>query len=293
MLAMNIAIMAIIGVIISALGLQPHMTNAGINYTSLMIYCLLWGMGGAFIGLWTSKFMAKKFMGVQIVDAKGRYASLVYKVHEYAKKAKLPKMPEVGVYDSPDINAFATGPSKSNSLVAVSTGLLNQMDTDEVEGVLAHEVAHIANGDMVTSTILRGILNAFVMFLAHIIMFFIDQLTRDENGRGGLGFFARFLVYNLLHNIIGIGAVIVSGFHSRRREFAADADGARLAGKEKMRKALQKLASQYERLESNKDANQAAFQAMQISSKNSLLALLSTHPPLEKRIAALDKLRVL
>ena len=293
-LAMNFAIMVVINIIISAFDLQPFMHQSGINYSHLMIFCLLWGMIGSLFSLFTSKFMAKKFMGVKIIDKTStQYAELVRTVHQFAKKAKLPKMPEVGIYESPDVNAFATGPTRSNSLVAVSTGLLQKMDKDEVEGVLAHEVAHIANGDMVTSTILRGVMNAFVMFLAHIIIFFIDQATRDENGRGGLGGFMRFFVYNFLHFVLGIGAAIVSSYHSRAREFKADEGGARLAGKEKMTKALQKLASQYERLSPQKNTNQQAFQAMQISSKNGLMKLLSTHPPLNKRIEALQKLRVL
>jgi heat shock protein HtpX len=230
-------------------------------------------------------------MGVEIVDQSSQFTDLVYTVHNLAKRAGLPKMPEVGIYNSPDVNAFATGPSKSNSLVAVSTGLLEKMSKEEVEGVLAHEVAHIANGDMVTTTILQGILNAFVMFLAHIVMHIIDQFTRDENGRGGLGMFARFFVYNILQTVFGFAAAFVSSYFSRTREFRADEGGARLAGKQKMKMALQKLASQYENLTDPKE--QAAFKTMQISSKRmSMMQLLSTHPPLEKRIEALDRLAI-
>jgi heat shock protein HtpX len=163
------------------------MTANGIDYTSLAIFCLVWGMGGAFISLMISKFMAKQFMGVQIIEGySGQYGEIVQMVHSLARRAHLPKMPEVGVYDSPEINAFATGPSKSNSLVAVSTGLLQRMNKSELEGVLAHEVSHIANGDMVTMTLIQGIINAFVMFLARILTFVIEQArgNSEKNGAG-------------------------------------------------------------------------------------------------------------
>ena len=151
-----------------------------------MIFCLVWGMVGSFISLQMSKWMAKRSMGVQVVEANGQFSNLVNTVHRLARMANLPKMPEVGVYESAEVNAFATGPSKSNSLVAVSTGLLRSMSEDEIEGVLAHEVAHIANGDMVTMTLAQGVINAFVMFFARVVAFAIDNALRSDNDRSCL-----------------------------------------------------------------------------------------------------------
>lgn len=172
-LVVNVLIMLTISLVLNALGVRPYLDARGINYQSLLIFCALWGFGGAFISLALSRVMAKWMMGVKIVepdDPNPELRALVGRVHELAFKAELKAMPQVGYYESDELNAFATGPTQSRSLVAVSTGLLRNMNKAELDGVLAHEVAHIANGDMVTMTLVQGVVNAFVMFLARLIL---------------------------------------------------------------------------------------------------------------------------
>lgn len=288
-LAVNILIIAACSILMSVLGLNGYMTANGLNYTSLAAICLIWGMMGSVISLLLSKMMAKWMMGVQVVTEDGPHRQLVQTVHRLARKAGMGTMPEVGIYQADDINAFATGPSRSNSLVAVSTGLLSRMNDDEIEGVLAHEVAHINNGDMVTMTIVQGVINAFVMFLSRIVAFAIDQAMRgndDEKG-GGLGPLAYMFLVMALDVFFGILAAPVVAWFSRYREYRADAGGAELAGTPKMVAALQSLQRAYPQLaEARKEAD-PAFRSMQISSKRSVMALFSSHPPLEERIAAL------
>ncbi|MDD0852899.1 protease HtpX [Halobacteriovorax sp. GB3] len=279
----NILIVATISIVTSLLGVKPYLTAQGINYESLLIFCLLWGMGGSFISLLISKMMAKMAMGVQIVELNGPYHELVATVHRLAKKAGITKMPEVGIYNSPEVNAFATGPSKNNSLVAVSTGLLEQMNQDEVEGVLAHEVAHAANGDMVTMTLVQGVVNAFVMFFSRVITFAISQALKDEEGRGGLGFFAQTAVIFVLDILFTILSKPIVMWFSRYREYKADAGGAELAGKQKMIAALESLVRYQDRIMTD-DSNMGT---LKIADKQSIMALFSSHPPLEKRIQAL------
>jgi heat shock protein HtpX len=269
----------------SVLGIQPYLNAQGLNYQSLMVFCLLWGFGGAFISLALSKVMAKWMMGVKIIspdDHSSRHAELVRRVYQLSQKAGLTVMPEVGIYESPDINAFATGPTKNRSLVAVSTGLLERMNHAEVEGVLAHEVAHIANGDMVTMTLVQGIVNAFVMFLARVAGFFVSQLV-DEQKRP----MVQFAVVIGLEIVLGIlGMIVVAGF-SRRREFRADQGGADLAGKPAMIAALEKLKLNYHPAMAVQD-DQPAIASLKISGKpNKFLQLFSTHPDLDVRIARL------
>jgi len=291
LLVTNFAIILMLSIISAALGLDKMVGSQGM-FMGLFILCFFWGMGGAFISLWMSKWVAKRFMGVQIVppntqNERGRW--LVQTVHQYAKKAELSKMPEVGFYESPEVNAFATGPSRSNSLVAVSTGLLNRMSREEAEGVIGHEVAHIANGDMVTSTLLTGVMNAFVMFLARIIAFGIDMAMRRGNDRGGgLGFFGYYIVVMVIQSILMIPAMMVINKFSRWREFHADEGGAALAGKEKMIAALERLQATFNVQDEAIAEVQGSMAAMKISGRPSKLAqLFSTHPPLEERIARL------
>lgn len=286
--AVNIAIVSMITIVLNLFGLDSRLSAAapGMNMQGLFVFCLIYGMIGSFISLLLSKFMAKHMMGVQLLDDNHE---LTRRVHGFAQKAGIKTMPEVGIYQSSELNAFATGPSKNNSLVAVSTGLLERMDRDEVDGVLGHEVAHIANGDMVTMTLLQGIVNAFVMFFARVVAFIIDQALRSNNDREGgrLGGFAYFIVVMLFQFVFGIFGAMITGWFSRYREFRADAGGAALAGKEKMIAGLEKLRVAYERLE---PGEQTAFSSLQISTKERVFALLSTHPPLEKRIRALKAL---
>jgi len=280
----NILVVITISTLLRVTGLDSYLlTQFGAGYQSLFLFCLIWGGAGSFISLLLSKVIAKWSMGVEIVEETGPYKALVLMVHRLARKANLKKMPEVGVYESPEVNAFATGPSRSNSLVAVSTGLLSAMNDEELEGVLGHEIAHIANGDMVTMSLIQGVINAFVMFFTHIILNMIDNAMRDSEGRGGLGFMGRFFLSQVLHMAIGLLALpIVAGF-SRWREYRADKGGAQIAGRTKMIAALTCLQRTYDRLQDH----EGPIQTMSISSKTSFAELFSTHPTLEKRIKAL------
>ena len=283
----NILVVVSVSIILSLLGVNHYLTATGIDYRALMIFCLIWGFVGSGISLLLSKFMAKTMMKVQIIDERGQYADLVRSVHALARQAGLSKMPEVGIYQSPEVNAFATGPSKNNSLVAVSTGLLQQMGRDEVEGVLAHEVAHIANGDMVTMALIQGVVNAFVMFFARIAAFAISQAMqgdRDDDRPVQAGFMYHIIVMvcEVLFSFLGM---FVVAYFSRIREFRADKGGAQYAGKQKMVAALKRLQQKFEMI----DDSQENFNAMKISSKKGLMNFLSTHPSLEDRIARLEK----
>jgi len=280
--ALNVLVITTISITLNLLGIRPYLDAQGIDYSALMAFCLVWGMGGAFISLALSRVMVKWTMGVRVVDpniSDPALSRLVASVHNLAKAAGLPKMPEVGVYDSPEVNAFATGPTRSRSLVAVSAGLLEAMDWEQVEGVLGHEVAHIANGDMVTMTLLQGVINAMVMFLARVIAFFLFRNSRD--GGGGM----QFLVVMVLQIVLSFFGMILLAAFSRRREYRADDGGAGLAGREKMINALEGLRRTVKYADMTGRASVAAFK---ISSRpGGLMSLLSTHPPLEERIARL------
>ncbi len=285
MIALNILIMVTITVILSVFNIQPYLGKYGINYSSLMVYCLLWGFGGSFISLLLSKFMAKKMMGVQVIDPNTMSSPdqmwLVQTVHRLAQHANLSKLPEVGIYQGEEMNAFATGPSKSNSLVAVSSGILYKMNKTELEGVLAHEVAHIANGDMVTMTLVQGMVNAFGMFLARIAGHFLSTLVDEE--KAPMVRMIATIILDIVFNILGMFLV---AYVSRRREFRADAGGASLGGREKMIAALQKLQHETAPLLEEK----SPVATMQISNRRGgFLALLSTHPDLQDRI---DRLKM-
>lgn len=262
---------------------QVNLMEAIGGHGYLAVFSLVFGMGGAFISLLLSKKMAKSMMGVQIVDGRGEYAELVNIVHRLAKQASLPGMPEVGIYHSPEVNAFATGPSKSNSLVAVSTGLLQRMDKDEVEGVLAHEVAHIQNGDMVTMTLIQGVVNAFVIFISRVLANALAGGDDDERPNP----FLYFAIVIGLEIAFGLLGSIVVAYFSRVREYRADRGGANLAGRDKMIRALQRLQAQFDN--GPVDDRGKALQTLKISNHGSgLMALLSTHPDLNKRIQALQ-----
>lgn len=284
MIVINLLVMVTISVLLNILNVRPYLEHNGINYQQLMIFCLIWGFGGAFVSLLLSKFMAKQMMGVQIIDPNGPSSQseqwLVQTVHRLARNAGLSKMPEVGIYQSPDMNAFATGPSRRNSLVAVSTGLLNKMDQNEVEGVLAHEVAHISNGDMVTMVLIQGIVNAFGMFLSRIIASVLTRSDDDRRSNSGM----QFMLTMVLDMVFSFLGMFVIAYFSRVREYRADAGGALYVGREKMIQALQKLQKETSApaIENN------AIATLQISDRRSrLMSLLSTHPHLEDRIARL------
>src|SRR5438876_554547 len=201
-LAVNTLVLLTISLVLSVLGVRYRLGSG--QYGPLMVFCLVWGMGGAFISLGLSRLMAKWFMGVEVIDPRTSnpdLQELVQTVHGLAQRARLPAMPQVGIYDSPEVNAFATGPSRSRSLVAVSRGLLQAMRRDELEGVLGHEIAHIANGDMVTMTLIQGVINAFVMFLARVLAFAVSQAMRSrDDGRGG-NYFVQYILVHLFEFI--------------------------------------------------------------------------------------------
>ncbi len=288
-LGVNILVVITISLIMSAFGIRPYLTQYGLDYKSLAIFCLLWGMGGAFISLGLSRIMAKFAMKVQVIDPQTRdpqLQSLVNTISRLARGAQIP-MPQVGIYQSPELNAFATGPTKKRSLVAVSTGLLQKMKTEEVEGVLGHEITHIANGDMVTMTLLQGVVNAFVMFLSRVIAYAIASALRDsDRGGRGISYGIYFLVSIVLEIVFMIFGSMVVAWFSRYREYRADAGGARLAGRGSMIGALQALQRNYE-IEDPR--SQPAFQNLKISSHpKGWKRLFASHPPLGERIARLQ-----
>ena len=291
-LLLNLLVITMISVVMNFFNIRPYLTAYGLDYKSLMIFCLLWGFGGAFISLALSRVMAKWSMGVQVIDLRTNdpeLRKLLDIVHSLAKEAGLPAMPEVGIYRSNEVNAFATGPSRSRSLVAVSTGLLNRMETEELRGVLAHEISHVANGDMVTMTLLQGVVNAFVMFLARALAYILSGAGRGgrENNVG-----ASYILFVFLFQTVFmiLGSILVATY-SRFREYRADRGGASLAGKQAMISALQTLKALQE-VKDPRDSANSAIAAFKIShlSNRGLLSLFASHPPLEDRIERLRKL---
>ncbi|KPK33439.1 MAG: protease HtpX [Chlamydiae bacterium SM23_39] len=290
----NFLIISAISIVISIFHLSPYITHFGLNYYSLMIFCLMWGMFGALISLFLSKKMAKWLMKVNLIQFSTQNQKELFilkKIEEFSKKANL-KMPEVGIYPSKEINAFATGPSKKNSLVALSQGLLDNMNEVEIEGVIAHEITHIANGDMVTMTLIQGIINAFVMFLARILAYFVSSVMRS-NRNNNFSYLTYMLFVFLFQSIFMVFGIMVISFFSRKREYKADKGGSILSGKEKMIKALQALKS-FQKIKENEKMvvkNKEVFQSLKISNptKKKLFSLIfATHPPLDARI---EKLR--
>lgn len=295
-IGLNILVVTMISLVLNLLGVGHYVTSTGLDMGALIVFCLVWGMGGAFISLMLSKVMVKWTMGVQVIDPRTndpRARALVDQVHRLARNAGLATMPEVGIYNSPEVNAFATGPTRNNSIVAVSTGLLQNMDESSVEGVLGHEVAHIANGDMVTMTLLQGVVNAFVMALARIVAFAIDNALRsDRDSRGGgLGMFGYSLVVMLLELIFFIPGSMLLMWFSRQREYRADRGGAQFAGRQKMISALRTLQRVHEVNEMPQlQAGQQSVASLKIAGGRAGWAMLfSSHPPLDERIARLEK----
>jgi heat shock protein HtpX len=280
----NIAVMALVALVFNLLGLDLRAAQYGTNLTGLLIMCAVMGFTGSFISLALSKFMAKRTTGMMMIEQPRNETErwLLDTVSKQAQQAGI-KMPEVGVYDAPDVNAFATGMTRNSSLVAVSTGLLNAMTKDEAEAVLAHEVSHIANGDMVTLTLIQGVVNTFVMFFARILGSIIDKAVfGNRDGHG----FAYYIVVFVLQIVLGILASIVVMAFSRWREYRADAGGAALAGRHKMIAALERLESNH--APSSLPSQIAAF-GISGELATGFKALFRTHPALSDRIAALKK----
>ena len=274
-IATNLAILFVLGIVLSIL--MPLLGLNSASNSGLLFMCAVFGMGGSFLSLLMSKMIAKRSVGARVIQnpSNSEETWLVNTVQRQAELAGI-GMPEVAVYDSPEINAFATGANRHNSLVAVSTGLLRSMSRDEAEAVLAHEVSHVANGDMVTLTLIQGVLNTFVYFFARIVA---NMVNRGNNSA-----FTYFMTVMAFQAIFGIlASIIVMGF-SRYREYRADSGGADLAGRQKMIAALERLKSN--QIESQLDGQLTAFG---ISGKRAWSELFMSHPPLEKRIAALQK----
>jgi len=283
-LATNFAIMITLSIVLSLLGFTGYFRAGSLDYVALMMFSLVWGFGGAFISLLMSRWLAKMAMGVQLVDGRTGHADLDWlfqTVEQLTRKAGLP-MPEVGVYESPEVNAFATGSSKRSSLVAVSSGLLRSMRREETEAVLAHEVSHIQNGDMVTMTLIQGVVNAFTIFFSRVIANIIRQMVDERISH--LVFFISTIVFDIAFSLLGM---MVVGWFSRAREFRADAGAAVLSGRGNMIAALQRLAANQALV----DHSQPQLATMKISGgkPTGLRMLMATHPPLEERIAALQR----
>ena len=277
----NVAVMVVLGIAVNLLGLNSFLTSNGLDLTSLLGFSLVMGFGGAIISLLMSKPMAKMSTGAQVINDSpdATHQWLVNTVSRFAQSAGI-GMPEVAIYEGAP-NAFATGAFKNSALVAVSTGLVQSMTREEVEAVIGHEVAHIANGDMVTMTLIQGVMNTFVVFLSRVIGYVVDRIIlRNDREGPGIGYMITTVVMDLL---LGVLAAIIVAWFSRQREFRADAGAAGLMGrKQPMINALARLGG------IDPGEMPKAMQAMGISSRPSgLMALFSTHPPMEERIARL------
>ena len=287
LIATNVAIMVVLSLVVSVLGLDRYLTREGLNLQALLAFSAVLGFGGAFISLLISKWMAKRAMGVKVITQPANETErwLVNVVTQQAQAAGI-GMPEVGIFDSPDPNAFATGANKNSALVAVSTGLLRNMRREEVEAVLGHEVSHVANGDMVTLTLIQGVMNTFVFFLARVIGYVVDRvILKNERDGVGIGYMLTVIVAQV---VLGILAGMVVAWFSRQREYRADAGGAHLAGTNSMIGALEALKRVH-----TPTALPEQMKAFGINdaAPTGLQRLLMSHPPLDARIAALNSAR--
>jgi heat shock protein HtpX len=281
----NIAILLVLSVVVNLLGLDRYLTQEGMNLGGLLAFAAVFGFGGAFISLAMSKWIAKRMMGVHVIDQPRNAAEswLLNTVKRHAEQAGI-GMPEVGVFDTPEMNAFATGARRDSSLVAVSTGLLNGMSQQEAEAVIGHEISHVANGDMVTLTLIQGVVNTFVIFLSRIIGNLVDRAVfKSENGQGP-AYIITVLVSQL---VLGILASMIVMWFSRHREFRADSGGAHLAGTGNMIGALQRLKAEMERRQPQGLPEQMRAFGISSGKGRGITRLFMSHPPLDERIAAL------
>jgi len=284
LVATNIAILLVLSITLRLLGVDRILDEqgTGLNLTALLVFSAVIGFAGSFISLAISKWIAKRAMGVRVIE-QPRTASETWLVETVRRQAQIAGigMPEVGIFDTPDMNAFATGARRDHALVAVSSGLLNGMSQQEAEAVLGHEISHIANGDMVTLTLIQGVLNTFVIFLSRVIGYTVDRVVfKTERGHG-----PAFLITTILAQVVlGILASMIVMWFSRYREFRADAGGAHLAGREAMIGALERLRQRHT---APLPDSMAAFGISSGKLSTGIRRLLTTHPPLEERIAAL------
>jgi len=285
-LAINCLVVLTISVVLSLLNVKPYLTAHGLDLRALLIFCLIWGMVGALISLLLSRKIAKWLMHVQLIDGRGSHAKLYQMVEKLARDAGLSTTPEVGIFSSPEMNAFATGASKRRSLVAVSTALLAQMNEHELHAVLGHEISHIANGDMVTMTLIQGVVNAFVMFLARVAAFAISSMGRG--GRNSRSSYSSYYLTTFLFEILFMimGSVVIASF-SRRREFRADRGAAILSRREHMIAALEKLRAA--KMQRSKRSSMSAMMIM-MPNRMGFSRLFATHPSIEARIKKLKEL---
>ncbi|MCW5620655.1 MAG: protease HtpX [Burkholderiales bacterium] len=281
-LATNLAIVLVLSITARILGVDRILTQNGLNLSALLVFAALFGFGGSFISLMLSKWMAKMSTRARVITQPANAVEqwLVDTVRRQAQQAKI-GMPEVAIYDAPEINAFATGANRNNALVAVSTGLLNGMTREEAEAVLAHEVSHVANGDMITLALIQGVVNTFVIFIARVIGSFVDRVIFKNEQGPGIGYYVTSIAAEI---VLAVLASIIVMWFSRQREFRADAGGAQLAGRDKMIAALQRLKANYE-----PSTLPEATKAFGISGKTTggLARLFMSHPPLDERIEAL------
>ena len=280
-IATNLAIVFVLNIVLHLLGVDRIQTaNGGLDINALLIFSAVFGFAGSFISLAISKWMAKTTMGVQVITQPrtSREIWLVGTVQKFARDAGI-GMPEVGVFDSPEMNAFATGASRNHALVAVSSGLLSSMTQDEAEAVIGHEITHIANGDMVTLTLIQGVVNTFVIFLSRVIGYVVDRvlLKNDRDGQG-IGYFITVMVSQIF---LGILASMIVMWFSRQREFRADKGGAKLSGRDNMIHALERLKAPHD------ETLPESMAAFGIAGGKSMMRLFMSHPPLDERIAAL------
>ncbi|MFZ3193240.1 MAG: protease HtpX [Moraxellaceae bacterium] len=287
----NLAVLVVVGIIMSIFGVGSTHTAGGLNLTNLLMLCFLWGMVGSIISLLLSKPLAKWTTKTQIIQSPSNQAEawLLQTVNELSQRAGI-KMPEVGIFPSHQSNAFATGWNKNKALVAVSTGLLGRMNQDELRAVLAHEIGHVANGDMVTLALIQGVVNAFVMFFARIIGNFVDRVIfKNESDGPGIAYFVTSIIMDI---VLGIAASAIVMYFSRIREYRADEAGARLAGKQAMISALLSLRQEQD-LPDEMPQEMKAFAISAGKEKGfSIAALFQTHPSIEDRVAALQRLNV-
>lgn len=290
-LAVNALVIFTLSLLLNLFNVRPYLNAHGLDYNSLLIFCLIWGMGGAFISLALSRMMAKWMMGVRVIDPNTNdpeLQRLLTTIYELCRTAHLSHMPEVGVYESPELNAFATGPTQKRSMIAVSSGLLRRMSQKELEGVLAHEISHITNGDMVTMTLLQGVVNAFVMFLARVLAYIFSGLGQQNQRRSSSGSYFSYMLFVWVFEFIFMlmGSLVIA-FFSRYREFRADRGGAYLAGREQMIAALEALKRNHQIQDVAHE--KPSFQSMKISTKRhqGFMSLFASHPPLDLRIERL------
>jgi heat shock protein HtpX len=278
----NLAVLIVLSVTARILGIDRVLTANGLNMGALLMFAALFGFGGAIISLLMSKWMAKMSTGAKVIAQPTSAAEqwLVETVRRQAQQAGI-GMPEVAIYDAPEINAFATGANRNNALVAVSTGLLNNMTRDEAEAVLGHEVSHVANGDMITLTLIQGVVNTFVILIARVVGYFVDRVVLKNEEGAGIGYYVTSIAAEI---VLGILASVIVMWFSRQREFRADAGGASLAGRDRMIAALQRLKANH-----GVSTLPEAAKAFGISGKTrgGLARLFMSHPPLDERIDAL------